>query len=275
MRLQFKTNDYLLTWNLLYGASFSQNVHTFKQKLYKTHKKQYVSIDKDKKEMLKDIKNFIPDDDTLYNYVFDTELFLRLKDDADKHRLELLKIWDQNKKYVNDLMKLILKFPIKDDYNIIVLDPVMDSILVEKECTNIGWGNKSDLKDPFMTLTNILNTILKNEVTGFDNRYKDIVNVVLELASNEFYTKLSGTSNYLKGDNTLTYLKRQIYPYWLMYLGCDSEEFTSYMMRDKISFDIDKYPVEKELQKLNLLDFIQFCIQNQFKIIRINQLEIL
>ena len=275
MRLQFKTNDYLLTWNLLYGASFSQNVHTFKQKLYKTHKKQYVSIDKDKKEMLKDIKNFIPDDDTLYNYVFDTELFLRLKDDADKHRLELLKIWDQNKKYVNDLMKLILKFPIKDDYNIIVLDPVMDSILVEKECTNIGWGNKSDLKDPFMTLTNILNTILKNEVTGFDNRYKDIVNVVLELASNEFYTKLSGTSNYLKGDNTLTYLKRQIYPYWLMYLGCDSEEFTSYMRRDGITFDIDKYPVEKELQKLNLLDFIQFCIQNQFKIIRINQLEIL
>ena len=276
MRLQFKTNDYLLTWNLLYGASFSQSVHTFKQKLYKTHKKHYIRIEKDKKEMLADIKNFIPDDDTLYNYVFDTELFLRLKDDAEKHRLELLKIWDQNKKSINDHLKGILKYQIKEDYNIIVLDPVMDSVLYEKGCNNIAWGNKKDLKDPYMTLTNIFYTILKNEVTGFDKKYQDIVNVVLELAiTNEFYTRLSGNSSYLKGDNTLTYLKRQIYPYWLMYLGCDKEDFTGYMMRDGITFDIAKYTVEKDLEKLNLLEFIEFCIQNQFKIIRINQLEIL
>ena len=92
---------------------------------------------------------------------------------------------------------------------------------------------------------------------------------------NELYIKLGGKSTYNKGDTSLTYLKKQIYPYWLMYLGCDREDFTAYMMRDKVSFDIDKYPVEKDLRKLNLLEFIEFCIQNQFKIIRINQLEII
>ena len=101
MRLHFKTNDYLLTWNLLYGPSFSQAVHTFKQKLYKQHKNQYTRIQKDKTEMLEDIKNFITDDETLYNYVFETELFNKLKQDTEKHRMALLKIWDQNKKAIS------------------------------------------------------------------------------------------------------------------------------------------------------------------------------
>ncbi len=276
MRLHFKTNDYLLTWNLLYGDSFSQSVHNFKTKLYKTHKKQYRAIEKDKKEMLADIKNFIPDDDTLYNYVFETELFARLRDDADRHRIELVKIWDQNKKRINDMLKEILKFTLREDYNVIVLDPVMDSVLVERGSTTIGWGNRKDLSDPNMTLTNIFYTIVKNEIGNFEKKYRDIINVVLELAiGNELYIKLGGKSTYNKGDTSLTYLKRQIYPYWLMYLGCEKEDFTSYMMRDKVSFDIDKYPIEKDLRKLNLFEFIEFCIQNQFKIIRINQLEII
>ncbi len=276
MRLHFKTNDYLLTWNLLYGASFSESVHTFKQKLYKSHRNYYNGIGKDLKEMLTDIKNFIPDDDTLYNYVFDTELFNKLKDDVDKHRLELVKIWDQNKKQVSDEIKEILKFTIKDDYNIIVLHPIMDSILFEKGCHTIGWGTKKDLKDPHRTITNIFKYILKNEINDFEKKYIDIINAILELAiDNELYTRLSGKSNYLEGDNSLTYLKKQIYPYFLMYLGCSKEDFPRYMMRDGITFDIDKYEVEEELKKLNLFEFIEFCIRNQFRIVRINQLEIL
>ena len=276
MRLHFKTNDYLLTWNLLYGPSFSQAVHTFKQKLYKQHKNQYTSIQKDKKEMLEDIKNFIPDDETLYNYVFETELFNKLKTDTEKHRMALLKIWDQNKKDINSSLKEILKFPLREDYNIIVLHPIMDTILMEKGSINIGWGHRRDLKDPYLTLTNIIYYIVKSEIGDFKKEYKDIIDAVLELAiQNEFYTRLSGNSTYLKGDSTLIYLKRQIYPYWLMYLGCDKEDFTRYMMRDGITFEIDKYLVEKNLKKINLFEFIEFCIHNQKKIIRINQLEIL
>ena len=69
MKLIFQVNDYLLAWNLLYGASISQKVHTFKQKLWTTYKRKYNTSNKDKEEMLCDIKNYLPNDDTLYNLV--------------------------------------------------------------------------------------------------------------------------------------------------------------------------------------------------------------
>ena len=50
---------------------------------------------------------------------------------------------------------------------------------------------------------------------------------------------------------------------------------THYMMRDQIAFDIDAYTVEKALKKVNLFEFIKFCIKNQKYIIKINNLEII
>jgi hypothetical protein len=275
MKLHFKISDYLLTWNLLYGTSFSEVVHNFKQKLYKTHRSQYKVSAKDKDEMLLDIKNFIPDDDLLYNFVFESDLFNKLKEDTEKHRLELLKIWDQYKKKVNQSLKEILKFPVKEDYTILVLHPIMDSVLTTKNSTNIGWGCRKDLRNPALTLTNMMYSIVTLEIGDFNEKYKDMIDVILELAiKNELYTQISGKSNYLEGDKTLTYLKRQIYPYWLMYLGCEKEDFPRYMMRDGIAFEIDRYLVEKDLKKMNLFEFIEFCIRNQKKIVRINNLEI-
>lgn len=276
MKLHFSTNDYLLTWNLLFGSSFSEAVHTFKQRLYKTHRNQYNSLLKDKEEMLQDIKNYIPDDDTLYNLVFETEIFSKLRESSERHRLELLKIWDKYKKEVDQDLKEILKFPLKENYHVLVLPPVMDSVLVVKGCNTIGWGNRRDLNNPALTLTNIIYYIIKSEIGDFGKNYKEFVDVILELAiQNEFYTRMSGTSSYLQGDKTLTFLKRQIYPYWLMYLGCEKEDFPRYMMRDGIPFEIDRYVVDHSLKKMNLLDFIEFCIHNQKRIVRINQLEII
>lgn len=276
MRLNFLTNDYLLTWNLLFGASFSEPVHTFKQKLYLTYKNKYNKLFKDKEEMLQDIKNFIPDDDTLYNLVFDSNLFGKVKQDTEKHRLELLKVWDQHNKQINKNIKEILKFPLKDNYNIVVLNPDMDSILTTKGCNNIAWGMRKDLDDTLYALTNIIHSIVKNEITDYDKNYKEIVEVILELSiQNELYTRISNNSTYLDGNPTLTFLKRQIYPYWLMYLGCEKEDFPRYMMRDGIVFEIDRYIVDKNIKNMNLLEFIEFCIRNQKRIIRINNLEIL
>lgn len=275
MRLRFLLSDYLLTWNLLFGSSFSEVVHTFKQKLYTTYRKQYNSISKDKEEMLSDIKNFIPDDDTLYNLVFETDLFITLKDDTEKHRLGLLKIWDQYKKDLNKNIKDILKFPLKENYDIVVLHPIMDSVLVKEGCTTIGWGNKKDLKNGPLVLSSIFYYIIKNELGKFEKKYKEFIDVILELATSELYTRLSGVSTYQQGDKTLTFLKRQIYPYWLMYLGADKEDFPSYMMRDGIVFEIDRYVIDYNLKNMSLFEFIEFCINNQKRIIRINQLEIL
>lgn len=276
MRLHFATNDYLLTWNLLFGSSFSEVVHTFKQRLYKTYRNKYNSLSKDKGEMLQDIKNFIPDDDTLYNLVFATDIFSELREDAEKHRLELLKIWDQYKKKIDQDLKEILKFSLKEDYTVLVFPPIMDSALAIKGCDTIGWGNRNDLNNPALTLTNIIYYIVKSEIGDFGKNYREFVDVILELAiQNELYTRTSGTSSYLQGDKTLTFLKKQIYPYWLMYLGCEKEDFPRYMMRDGIPFEIDRYIVDKSLKKMNLLDFIEFCIHNQKRIVRINQLEII
>ena len=69
-------------------------------------------------------------------------------------------------------------------------------------------------------------------------------------------------------------LKRWIYPYWLMYLGIPKDELLSRMMRDKIAFELDNYAYEKELVKMNLEEFIDFCIRNQKYIIRDNYQEL-
>ncbi len=276
MKINFQTNDYLLTWNLLYGASISPRVHAFKQKLWSTYKKQYNRGIKDKDEMLQDIKNYIPDDDTLYNLVFESDTYQILKTETEKYRVELLKSWDENKKNIVKNLKDILRFPMKDNYNVLVLHPHMDTVLTCKNVSNIGWGYRKDLEDKIMTLTNIIYTLVNNEINQFEKEYKEIVQAVLELAiHNELYTRISGTSNHLSGDKTLSFLKRQIYPYWLMYLGCDKEDMTHYMMRDQIAFDIDDYNIEKALKKINLLEFIKFCIKNQKHIVRINSLEII
>lgn len=143
MKLTFETNDYLLTWNLLYGASISPKIHATKQKLWSAYKKQYNAGMKDKDEMLQDIKNYIPDDDTLYNLIFETDVFEILKKSAEKHRLTLMKVWDEKKKEVNQYLKEILRFPLADNYNILVLCPEMDSVLISKTTkTSIGWGFK-------------------------------------------------------------------------------------------------------------------------------------
>ena len=47
------------------------------------------------------------------------------------------------------------------------------------------------------------------------------------------------------------------------------------MMRDGLPFEIDRYVVDSSLKKMNLFDFIEFCIHNQKRIVRINQLEII
>ena len=276
MKINFQTNDYLLIWNLLYGPSISPKIHAFKQKLWITYKKQYNNGMKDKDEMLHDMKNYIPDDDTLYNLVVESDVFSSIKEETENHRVELLKTWDENKKVIIKNLKEILRFSMKDNYNVVVIHPNMDTLLSSSSTSNIGWGFKKDLEDKIMTITNIIYTIIKNEIKGIQKEYKEIVQAVLELAiHNELYTRISGVSNHLAGDKTLSFLKRQIYPYWLMYLGCDKEDMTHYMMRDQIAFDMDNYTIEKALKKIDLIEFIKFCIKNQKHILRINNLEII
>lgn len=278
MNLKFIVNDYVLIWNLLFQASISAEIHKLKQRLWVNYKDEYNRTFRDREIILKDPKNFIPNDDTIYNIVLETKEYEHLKKKTEKYRNNMLEIWDGNKKNINKLIRDILKLDIKQ-YNVFVVIDMLDVIDVNsvksQKVNNIVLGKKVNGSDTSKILIDLIFEIVKKETKEYKNNYNEIVQAVIELAIlNEFATRITGKSHYLTGDVTLSYLKRQIYPYWLMYLGTTKEEMLNYMMRDKIAFDIDKYTFEKQLANVDLFQFIDFCIRNQRHIVKINELEI-
>lgn len=279
MNLKFVVNDYVLIWNLLFQASINERIHKLKQKLWINYKQEYNATYRDKEGMLKDPKNFIPNDDGIYNIMLETKEYDRIKKNTEKYRNQVLKIWDDNKKETNKILKAITKMDWKPYEVLIVSDQldIMDTTTPKDAKINtIVLGKKVTVDTSLKLLVELIFRILKKELQDYKVEYKEIVDAVIELAIlNEYPTRLTGRSHYLTGDPTLNYLKRQIYPYWLMYLGTDKEEMMNLMMRDKIAFDVDKYPYEKELKKKDLLEFIDFCIRNQKYIVKIHELEII
>ena len=279
MNLKFVVNDYVLIWNLLFQASINERVHKLKQKLWINYKKEYNNTYRDKELILKDAKNFIPNDDTIYNIVLETKEYEKIKKDTEKYRNEVLKIWDNNKKEATKILKAITRLELKP-YQILVVSEQLDIIdtttVKDAKINTVVLGKKVTSDTTIKLLVELVFQILKQELKEYKVEYKEIVDAAIELAVlNEFPTRLTGRSHYLTGDPTLNFLKRQIYPYWLMYLGADKEDMLSFMMRDKIAFDGDKYAYEKELKKKDLVEFIDFCIRNQKYIVKINELEII
>lgn len=279
MNLKFVVNDYILIWNLLFQASISESVHTLKQKIWINYKKEYNETFKDNPIILKDPKNFIPNDDTIYNILLETKEYEKIKKDTEKFRVNLLRIWDDNKKKSIAELKSILRFDIKL-YHVLVVSEKLDIIDTTdpkgKKVNTIVWGKSYDEKNPITTIIKLVFEIVKKELKDYQEDYHDIVEAIIELAIlNEFATQISGVSHYLTGDNTLKYLKKQIYPYWLMYLGIAEKDLPTYMSRDNISFDTSKYSYEKQLKRLDLYGFIDFCIRNQKYIVKIDELEII
>ncbi len=267
METKFIVNDYALIWNLLFQASISENIYKLKQKLWNTYKNEYNDTYNDKLDIMKDCKNFIPDNDTIYNIVLDDSSYEKIKKQAEKYRINLLKIWDKNKKETDYLMKKIVRMDIPN-YTFFVVNkelnlvdhPIKGSFVVGKEINE---------KLPLNILYEINMIIIMDNIKKYDGDNKKIKKAIVELAVlNEYATNINKKSCYLSGTPELLSLKRWLYPYWLMYMGVPKEEFTSYMTRDRVSFDASKYAYEKELKKMDLEEFIDFCIRNQKYIIR-------
>ena len=268
MNLKFIVNDYVLIWNLLFQASISENIHQLKQKMWINYKDKYNKTFRDNQFILKDPKNFIPNDK---NYE-------KIKKQAEKFRIELLKVWDENKKTAMKELKDILRFDIKLYHVLVVceqLDIVDSSAVKGSKVNTIVWGKKLE-ENPLNTIVKLVYEIVRKELREYQVEYQDVVKAIIELAIlNEFATRITNVTHYLTGDNTLKYLKRQIYPYWLMYLGVEKDHMMDYMMRDKIGFDISHYTYESQLKTLDLYGFIDFCIRNQKHIVKIDELEII
>ncbi len=275
MNIEFLTNDYLLAWTLLFKSSICEEIQNLKEKLYSTYPKQYIDLEKENIEILKYNDDFIPDDDTIYSLVFESEIFEKVKKETEKHRRFLMKNWDKYKKEINSSLKELLRFDIDNTYHLLVIHPQLNTIeyINHNPKHNICWGKKEDTIDGLKTLMRIVFSIVKYEIGDYQKPNTEIVLSILDLAiNNELHTRLSKSSKYDDGFRNLKVLKKQLYPYWLMYMGADREDLVSYMMRDQIAFDFEKYPIEIGLRKVDLYSFIDFCCNNQKYIIRLDNI---
>ena len=134
---------------------------------------------------------------------------------------------------------------------------------------NLIIGKNINPNFPLSILLKITMDITNRHLKNYSEEEKKFKNAIIELAIvNEYGTRLTGKSCYQNGSSSLMSLKRWLYPYWLMYLGVEKDKFFSYMMRDQIAFEVDKYAYEKQLKKMNIEEFINFCIRNQRYIVR-------
>lgn len=263
-------NDYLLAWYLLYGASLSKEIDKFKKSLYLKYKKEYSFCYKDRLEIVKYGKDYIPDNDVLYNAVFESELFQSLKKETNRHRLHITKLWDSNKGEFNDYIKDVLRIPFPRKTNLYIIHPRLEVIEYIDESNGIIWGSD---KDKYDALTVMLLTITKG-IINVNHDYEEICKSILELSIiNEIGERISHSHTYDLGDPILKVVKRQIYPFWLMYLGYNEKEtILNKMIEDKVGFDLDKYPLDKNMKKLNLQQFMDFCVKNSKHILKLNNI---
>ena len=268
MNLEFCVNEYLLAWYLLYSASLSKEIDKFRKNLWNKYKKEYNFCYKDKQEIIKYGKDFIPDNDILYNEIFESELYISLKKETEKHKMHLIRLFTNDSKIVKKCVKEVLKLNLKETYPVYIIHPRMECIEYNSQSQALIWGSD---KDKYDALTILILTVVKGIYEDHNNDYKEIVDSVIELAViNEISKKLTNNHTYELGDKTLRIIKRQIYPFWLMYLGNDSkEDLVSKMVEDKIAFDIDHYPIDKNMKKMNLTEFINFCIKNNKHILKL------
>ena len=265
MKVKFLLNDYTLIWTLLFQGSVKESIYKLKQKLWINYKNEYNLAYKDKNTILSDPKNFIPNDDTVYNLIVENNDYEEIKKDTEKYRREVMRIWDKNNKKINSLFEEILRKDIPD-YTILIVNDELDILDTcgTEGVRSIILGKKIDEEEPERILYDILMTVFNKEVKESTINNRDIRDAIIELAVlNEFPTRLHDRSCYIKGSLNLSNLKRKIYPYWLMYLGVHKDDFLKYMMRDNIAFEVERYTYEKQFVKMNLEEFIDFCGRNK------------
>ena len=274
MNLEINVNDYLLAWYLLYGASLSQEIDKFKRTLYTKYKKEYNFCYKDRSEIIKYGKDFIPDNDILYNAVLTSNLFKSLKKETVKHKNNIVKLWESNQSEISEYVTNILRIPFPKIIMVYVIHPRFEITEYIRDFKSLVWGSE---KDKYDVLTLILSNItrglsISSGIDYYNN--KEIVNAIIELSIiNEIGDNISKHASYDLGNPTLKIIKRQIYPFWLMYLGyVNKSDLLNKMINDKIGFDLEKYPIDPNLRKLNINSFMEYCIKNSRNILKLNNI---
>ena len=257
MNIKIILNEDILIWYLLFKQSISKELNEEKQKIWYNYKECYNDLFKEQKILLKDPKNYIPNDDTIYNIVKELSIYDNIYKYTEKYKLTLVKNWDTLKKELRSIIKMDI-----NDYDIYLVDPRLNTcVYLNKLNTNtlIYGVKKTNSRDEILDL---MYHLVRIKLEKYYKKNKDITMAVIELAiKNELATRISGRSHYLEGNETLKLIKRKIYPYFLMYLGVSKKDFIKYMKRDGIIFDNDYYEYRKELKRMDIGKFIDFCIK--------------
>ena len=274
MNIEIMVNDYLLAWYILYGASLSKEIDRFKKNLFIKYKKEYNFCYKDRMEIIKYGKDFIPDNDILYNAVLTSSLFKSFKKETIKHRNNIEKMWTENCEVINKHINNVIRLAFPKTVHVYVIHPRFEITEYLRDLKSITWGSE---KDKYDVLTIILTLLTKGLLLESNNSFqenKEILDSIVELSViNEIGKSLSKSFNYDLGNPVLKIIKRQIYPFWLMYLGySDKEKILNKMIDDKIGFDLEKYPLDNNLKKINLSSFTEYCIKNSRNILKLNNI---
>jgi len=256
-------------WYLLYQRSINEEIHSLKQRLWKNNKKEYSLIYGEKDSILEDLDNYIPNDDTIYNGVENSEIYRKIRQETNRYRLNLMEIWDSNRKSYTKELSNIMKASFDYEYSMLVIHPLLDVLEVNSDNT-IVVGKRVTVKQKDDFLAYLFYKIVKEKFQKLRYEDRDIINVILELITlNELFTRMTNVSKYNYGKKDTYDLKKQIYPYWLMYLGVKEDNFDNYMVRDNIFFNKKDYEYNKTLKDLDIYDFISFCVKNKKKIFNI------
>ncbi len=275
MKLSFNINKYLLMWYLLYQPSISDEMHKLKQKLWINHKKEYSSLYTEKDIILKDLEDYIPDDDTVFNLLETNDIFKKVKSETNKYRLSLLEIWDLNKKNYLKELNSILKLNMKDEYKLYIVHPNLNIVDICPNHNIVIVGKKITTRDKDNFLTYLFYKILKKIFSNLKLEDRELIGVILELITiNELYTRESHESKYNYGKKDTVELKKKIYPYWLMYLGVKEEKFEEYMIRDNIFFNKELYKYDEALAGYDIYGFITYCMRFKKRIVSVKSITV-
>ena len=276
MNIEVIVNDYLLAWYLLYGASISKEIDKFKRNLYTKYRKEYNLCYKDRNEIIKYGKDFIPDNDIIYNAVLESSLFKSLKKETVRHKMHIEKIMNQSNKEIETYVNSILKFPFPKTVHIYIVHPRLEVTEYIKDYNTLVWGSE---KDKYDVLTIMILSITKSIlfVEHNDSIYNELLAAILELSIiNEIGDRMGNKNAYSLGDANISLVRLQIYPFWLMYLGYDDKEaMLNRMIQDRIAFDITKYDIDKSLKKLSLKQFLEYCYKNRNKILSLSNIKLI
>lgn len=264
MNLNIVVNKYLLMWYILFESSISEDIHALKMDIWNNKKDKYVKLKDEKDIITKDLDNYIPDDDDVFDDIETSFAYKKIKKETNKYRLMLLEIWDKSKKtYMKELTN-ILKVDLKNNYTVCILNPALEVSEVDTDNKVITIGKKLSIKEKDDFLTYLIYKIIKRDLLNIEAKDKYILSTVVELAiTNELYTRVTKESKFNLGKKELKIVKNLIYPYWLMYLGVDIKDFEKHMIRDSIMFNIEKYEYDKSLKDLNIFEFIDYVIKNK------------